>query len=66
MIAHLPETRLEDFDRNYQSWNATRNKRTQRKTETPNGGISSLLVKIISVILPITTKQSKRLKRETK
>ena len=44
----------------------TRSKRTQRKTDTPKGGISSLPVNTISVILPITTKQSKRLNSDTK
>lgn len=44
----------------------TRNNLTHRKTDTPSGGISSLLVNNISVILPTTTKQSKRLNRDTK
>lgn len=44
----------------------TLSKRTQRSTETPSGGIISVLVKIISPMLPITTKQSKRLNNETK
>lgn len=43
-----------------------RSKRTHRSTETPRGSIHSFLVKTISVIDPITTKQSKRLKSETK
>jgi len=43
-----------------------RSKRTHRSTDTPRGSIHSFLVKIISVIDPITTKQSNRLKSETK
>lgn len=42
------------------------NNLTQRKTEMPKGGIISVLVSIISMILPITTKQSNLLNRETK
>lgn len=44
----------------------TRSNRTQRNTDIPRGGITFVRVNIISVILPITTKQSKRLNRETK
>lgn len=44
----------------------TRNNLTQRNTDIPNGGITLVCVKTISVMLPITTKQSKRLKRDTK
>lgn len=44
----------------------TLSNRTQRSTETPRGGIILLCVKIISLIEPITTKQSKRLNSETK
>lgn len=44
----------------------TLNNLTQRNTDTPNGGITSALVNKVSVILPITTKQSKRLKSDTK
>jgi hypothetical protein len=44
----------------------TLSNRTQRKTDTPNGGIQCVLVKTISEMLPITTKQSKRLNNETK
>uniref|UniRef100_A0A1A9ZAA9 Uncharacterized protein n=1 Tax=Glossina pallidipes TaxID=7398 RepID=A0A1A9ZAA9_GLOPL len=44
----------------------TLSKRTQRNTDTPSGGIISLPVKTISVILPITTKQSNRLNSDTK
>lgn len=40
--------------------------RTQRNTDTPSGNIIFVRVKIVSVILPMTTKQSKRLKSETK
>ena len=44
----------------------TLSNRTQRRTETPSGGITCVFVRIISVIEPITTKQSKRLNSETK
>lgn len=44
----------------------TRSRRTQRRTDTPSGGITSVLVKTTSMILLITTKQSNRLNRETK
>lgn len=44
----------------------TRNNLTQRNTEIPSGGITLLRVSIVSVMLPITTKQSKRLNRDTK
>lgn len=39
---------------------------TQRSTEMPKGGIRFDLVRTVSVILPITTKQSKRLNNDTK
>lgn len=39
---------------------------TQRRTETPKGGITSVRVRTISLMEPTTTKQSKRLKSETK
>ena len=39
---------------------------TQRNTDIPKGGITFVFVKIISAILPITTKQSKRLNNDTK
>ena len=41
-------------------------RRTQRRTETPRGGMMSNFVKKISDMDPMTTKVSKRLKRETK
>lgn len=44
----------------------TRNSRTQRRTDTPKGGIIPVLVSSVSDILPITTKQSNRLNSETK
>jgi len=44
----------------------TLSSRTQRNTDTPSGNINCVRVKIVSVILPMTTKQSKRLKSETK
>lgn len=44
----------------------TLSSRTQRNTDTPSGNINSVRVKIVSVILPMTTKQSNRLKSETK
>ena len=44
----------------------TRRRRTQRNTETPSGGITFVLVKTTSTILLITTKQSNRLKSDTK
>lgn len=40
--------------------------RTQRNTEMPRGDMISSSTKIVSVIPPHTTKQSNRLKRETK
>lgn len=43
-----------------------RNSRTHRSTDTPSGSIHSFLVRMISMIEPMTTKQSKRLKSETK
>ncbi len=39
---------------------------THLSTERPSGGMTSFLVRMSSRILLITTKQSKRLKRETK
>lgn len=39
---------------------------TQRNTDMPKGGIKFDLVRTVSVILPITTKQSKRLNNDTK
>lgn len=39
---------------------------TQRNTEIPRGGITSVFVSTISLIDPITTKQSKRLNSDTK
>ena len=41
-------------------------RRTHLNTERPRGGMTPLFVKISSRILLITTKQSKRLKSETK
>lgn len=55
---HFEETHLVTLN--------TRNNRTQRNTETPKGGMISVFVKIISPILPITTKQSNRLNKDTK
>ena len=43
-----------------------RKRRTQRNTEIPRGDMISSSTKIVSVIPPHTTKQSNRLKRETK
>lgn len=40
--------------------------RTQRNTEMPRGDMISSSTRIVSVIPPHTTKQSNRLKRETK
>lgn len=44
----------------------TRRRRTQRKTDTPSGGMTSVLVSTTSIMLLMTTKQSNRLKRDTK
>ena len=44
----------------------TLSKRTQRSTDTPNGGIILVVFRTISAILPITTKQSNLLNNETK
>ncbi len=44
----------------------TRNNLAQRNTLTPSGGMTPVAVKMASTILHITTKQSKRLKRDTK
>lgn len=55
-----------DNERQYLVTLNTRSKRTQRKTDIPNGGIKLFLVKTISNILPNTTKQSKRLNKDTK
>lgn len=44
----------------------TLRRRTQRSTEIPNGGIMCVWNRIISPILPMTTKQSKRLNNDTK
>lgn len=44
----------------------TRSSLTQRNTEIPRGGMTLVRVNIISVMLPMTTKQSKRLNRDTK
>lgn len=44
----------------------TRSSRTQRSTDTPNGGITFVFVKTISLIEPTTTKQSNLLNSETK
>lgn len=43
-----------------------RKRRTHRNTEIPRGDMISSSTKIVSVIPPHTTKQSNRLKRETK
>lgn len=43
-----------------------RKRRTQRNTEMPRGDMISSSTKMVSVMPPHTTKQSKRLKRETK
>lgn len=43
-----------------------RSKRTQRNTEIPSGDMIAISTRIVSVIPPQTTKQSKRLKRDTK
>ena len=43
-----------------------RNRRTQRKTEMPNGSSTSADVRISSIIEPQTTKQSNMLNNETK
>lgn len=43
-----------------------RNKRTQRKTEMPRGDMILVSTRMVSRIPPHTTKQSKRLKSETK
>lgn len=40
--------------------------RTPRSTDTSMGGITSVYVNIISLIVPMTTKQSNRLDNETK
>lgn len=44
----------------------TRSSRTQRRTEIPSGGIMWVWQSTISIILPNTTKQSKRLNNDTK
>ena len=44
----------------------TRRRRTQRKTDTPKGGMTSVLVRTTSTMLLMTTKQSKRLNSDTK
>lgn len=44
----------------------TRRSRTQRRTEIPSGGIMWVWQSTISIILPNTTKQSKRLNNDTK
>lgn len=43
-----------------------RRRRTQRNTEIPSGDIISSSTKMVSTMPPQTTKQSKRLKRDTK
>lgn len=44
----------------------TRKRRTQRKTETPSGGMTFVLVSTSSIMLLMTTKQSNRLNSDTK
>lgn len=41
-------------------------RRTQRKTEMPRGDMMASSTKMVSTIPPQTTKQSKRLKSDTK
>jgi hypothetical protein len=55
-----------DRERQYLVTLKTRKRRTQRNTEIPSGGITFVFVKTISIMLPKTTKQSKRLNNETK
>lgn len=55
-----------DSERQYLVTLNTRNNRTQRSTDIPNGGIKLFLVNTISKMLPKTTKQSKRLNNDTK
>lgn len=43
-----------------------RRRRTHRNTEMPSGDMISSSTKMVSVMPPHTTKQSKRLKRDTK
>lgn len=44
----------------------TRSKRTHLSTDIPKSGIILVDVRTVSVILPMTTKQSKRLNNDTK
>lgn len=44
----------------------TLSRRTQRSTDIPKSGITLVEVSRLSVMLPITTKQSNRLNNETK
>lgn len=55
-----------DRERQYLVTLKMRRRRTHRNTLTPSGGITCVLVRTISPILPITTKQSNRLKSDTK